>query len=61
MDYIRKNEKDFAPFMDDETVEKYCRRMEKDSTWGGQVEINALGHRFEFNFIIHQVGAPNLV
>jgi len=35
------------------------KKLKKDGTWGGQVEIVALAHRFKFNAIVHQVGAPN--
>ena len=35
--------------------------MSKDATWGGQLEMNALGKCFCFNAIVHQVGNPNIV
>ena len=40
VEYIRENQEQFAPFIeDDETIDQYMADMEKDSTWGGQIEI----------------------
>lgn len=35
--------------------------MRQDGVWGGQMEMNALAQRFEFNLIVHQVGNPSMV
>jgi OTU domain-containing protein 3 len=32
--------------------------MEKDSVWGGQIEIQALSAKYQFNIIVHQVDNP---
>mmetsp|Transcript_8461 Transcript_8461/g.14204 ORF Transcript_8461/g.14204 Transcript_8461/m.14204 type:complete len:150 (-) Transcript_8461:206-655(-) len=41
-------------------VDSYADKMEKDGTWGGQVELFALANKFEFNIVVHQVGDPNI-
>lgn len=61
MDYILENQDDYAAFMDeDESLETYCRRMRRSKKWGGQLEMNALASRFQFNVIIHQMGRPSM-
>ena len=36
MNYIRNNEDEFTPFIeDDETIDQYCDKMIKDGAWGG--------------------------
>jgi OTU domain-containing protein 3 len=35
--------------------------MEKDSVWGGQLEMNALANALKFNVIVHQVDNPSMV
>ena len=52
--YMKKNEEEFAPFIeDDETFDKYLERMEEDGEWGGNLEIYALSKVLEANFYIY--------
>lgn len=32
--------------------------MRRDSVWGGQLEIQALSMKYQFNIIVHQVDNP---
>lgn len=60
VDYIREHPDEYVAFIeDDETVDEYCDRMEKDGKWGDQVEMNALAARFKFNIMVHQVDYPS--
>lgn len=67
VDYIWSHEDEFRPFMEElkdktkDPLDEYCRKMRKDSTWGGQHELKALALQYKFNVIIHQVGSPNVV
>ena len=48
VDYIQSHESEFKPFMEElkdksqDPFKEYCKKMRKDSTWGGQHEIKAL-------------------
>ncbi len=35
--------------------------IEDNRLWGGQLEIQALGDMFKFNYIVHQVEESNIV
>lgn len=49
---------DFEPFVeDDEAWDHYVGRMARDSTWGGNLELQAASRRYEVNIVIHIVRA----
>ena len=33
--YIKDHPDDFASFVDDQDLAKYCKKLAKDGTWGG--------------------------
>ena len=39
----------------------YCKKMAGETTWGGQLEINAIARQFEFNVFLHQVNKPSMI
>jgi OTU domain-containing protein 3 len=40
VDHFEQNKDLYAPFIeDDETIDQYLADIEKDGTWGGQLEI----------------------
>lgn len=50
---------DYEPFVeDDEPFESYCRRMRKDGTWAGNMEVQALSMLKQVNICIHQTAQP---
>lgn len=59
VDYIEEHKDEFAPFIeDDETIDQYLADMSRDGVWGGQLEIQALCMKCQFNIIVHQVDNP---
>ncbi len=58
---MKLNSADFCPYVDKEDLQDYTQKLEKDGTWGGQLEITALSKQFKFNAIVHQVGNPDLM
>ena len=59
VEFIEENKEQYAPFIeDDETIDQYLGDMRKDGIWGGQMEIQALSIKFNFNVIVHQVDNP---
>lgn len=61
IDYILENQNTYFAFInEDQTLESYCKNMNRDSVWGGEIELNALAHRFQFNVMIHQVNNPSM-
>lgn len=49
----------YSPFIeDDETIDQYLSDMSKDGSWGGQIELQALSAKYQFNSIVHQVDNP---
>ncbi|CDW88215.1 UNKNOWN [Stylonychia lemnae] len=60
-DFIEQNKEQYAPFIeDDETIDQYLEDMNKESTWGGQLELQALSLLYKFNYIVHQVDNPSM-
>ena len=54
--FMRDNPDGFAPFVDDEeagSFDSYLRRMSQPSTWGGDIEIQALSQAYEVNVVLH--------
>ncbi|KAI8799506.1 hypothetical protein BJ742DRAFT_845581, partial [Cladochytrium replicatum] len=56
--YISENRHDYEPFITDETFEKYCNRMKKDSVFGGNVELVAFARMQKMNVVVHQANTP---
>uniref|UniRef100_A0A6B2L5Q9 OTU domain-containing protein n=1 Tax=Arcella intermedia TaxID=1963864 RepID=A0A6B2L5Q9_9EUKA len=57
--YIEKNREQFEPFIeDDEPFTDYLKRMRKNATWGGHLEIQACSLAYTVNITIHQLGQP---
>ena len=62
VDQLESNKDIYSPFIeDDETIDQYLADIEKDGTWGGQLEIQALSVVHNFNCIVHQVDNPIMV
>jgi len=59
IEYMLQNREDFEPFVeDDETFDDYIQEIEKDGEWGGNLELQALAMKYQFNAIVHQFNAP---
>lgn len=59
VDHMLNNRFDFEPFIEDDVpFDDYIEEMEKDGEWGGNLEIQALSIRYQFNVIVHQLDAP---
>lgn len=58
VDFMLANSEDFAPFVDldayPQGFEDYCRRMRMSTTWGSQLEIQALSECKKVNVYIFQ-------
>ena len=53
-DYMKRNKDLYKDFMEDDcSIDEYIEYMRKDSTWGGQVEMNILSQLYKFNSIVH--------
>mmetsp|Transcript_16329 Transcript_16329/g.16053 ORF Transcript_16329/g.16053 Transcript_16329/m.16053 type:complete len:175 (-) Transcript_16329:547-1071(-) len=53
------NKDDFAPFIeDDQTFDDYIDTISEDGEWGGNLELQALSMKYQFNAIVHQLDAP---
>ena len=62
VDQLESNKDIYSPFIeDDETIDQYLADIEKDGSWGGQLEIQALSVVHNFNCIVHQVDHPIMV
>eukprot|EP00667_Euglena_gracilis_P022743 EG_transcript_25438 len=59
--YIRAHPEAFAPFVeDDEPFEDYIARMQQDSEWGGNIEIQAMSLLYRADVIIHLPEGPRM-
>ncbi|CAO2830924.1 unnamed protein product [Amaranthus hypochondriacus] len=57
--YIMKNREMFEPFIEDEIpFDEYCRSMEKDGTWAGNMELQAASLVTQNNICIHLHMSP---
>jgi hypothetical protein len=65
VDYMIANPDDFAPFIDSEAYpdgfEDYCNRMRRHTTWGGQLEIQALSLALKVNVFVYQTGEKSTI
>lgn len=59
---MRENKDSFRDFIeDDELIDAYLDKMERDGEWGGQLEMTALSLLHRFNVIVHQVGSKPMI
>ena len=57
-----QHKEEYIPFMNEnDPIEKYCKRLAKDKTWGGQHELRAMAMKYKFNVFLHQVGKSSLI
>ncbi|XP_042441996.1 OVARIAN TUMOR DOMAIN-containing deubiquitinating enzyme 7-like isoform X2 [Zingiber officinale] len=57
--YIMNHREDFEPFIEDEVpFDEYCRTMEKDGTWAGNMELQAASLVTRRNICIHRFSSP---
>eukprot|EP01026_Neomeris_dumetosa_P069245 TRINITY_DN68332_c0_g2_i2.p2 TRINITY_DN68332_c0_g2~~TRINITY_DN68332_c0_g2_i2.p2 ORF type:complete len:487 (-),score=99.43 TRINITY_DN68332_c0_g2_i2:813-2273(-) len=57
--YIEDNREMFEPFIeDDEPFDTYLKRMRKDGSWAGQIELQAASLALEVNICIYQYQQP---
>ncbi|EGG14254.1 OTU domain-containing protein [Cavenderia fasciculata] len=59
--FIGSNKEMFAPFIDEdenETFEEYVEEMQRNASWGGNVEIQAASLIYQVNIAIHQMNQP---
>ncbi|KAF2070048.1 hypothetical protein CYY_008630 [Polysphondylium violaceum] len=59
--FLIANKEMFAPFVDDEehdSYEEYVEEMQEDTTWGGNIEIQAASLLYSVNITIHQLNQP---
>ncbi|ONK55042.1 uncharacterized protein A4U43_UnF8250 [Asparagus officinalis] len=57
--YILTHREDFEPFIEDEVpFDEYCKSMEKDGTWAGNLELQAASLVTRRNICIHQANSP---
>lgn len=56
---LQAHRTDYEPFVeDDESFDAYCRRMRREATWAGNMEVQALSVLKQVNVCIHQIGQP---
>lgn len=66
MDYIKREEAQFRPFLGDrgrtadEAIGIYCKRMSRDGEWGGNPELYAVAAMFNVRIVLHQGPARRL-
>ena len=65
VEYMRLHPDDFSPFIDTEAYPRgfddYCSRMLKNTTWGGQLEIQALSQAKRVNVYVFQTGDKSTI
>eukprot|EP00887_Chlorella_sp_A99_P007417 scaffold2.g7417.t1 len=59
VDYMTQHREQFEPFIeDDEPFDKYVKRMGKEGTWAGHLELQAASLVLGANISIYQAGQP---
>jgi OTU domain-containing protein 3 len=57
--FIEQHREDYEPFIeDDQTFDKYLANMRRNTTWGGNIEIQAASLVYNINICIHQLEQP---
>ncbi|CAG9481719.1 unnamed protein product [Plasmodium vivax] len=55
VDHLLRNEEKYQHFIEyDESYKSYIERISLDGTWGGQLELQAVGELFTVNILIYQ-------
>ncbi|ANQ07158.1 OTU-like cysteine protease [Plasmodium coatneyi] len=55
VDHLLRNEQKYQHFIEyDESYKSYIERISLDGTWGGQLELQAVGELFNVNILIYQ-------
>ncbi|KJP86684.1 hypothetical protein AK88_03691 [Plasmodium fragile] len=55
VDHLQRNEEKYQHFIEyDESYKSYIERISLDGTWGGQLELQAVGEVFTVNILIYQ-------
>ncbi|GAB65525.1 OTU-like cysteine protease [Plasmodium cynomolgi strain B] len=55
VDHLLRNEEKYQHFIEyDESYKSYIQRISLDGTWGGQLELQAVGELFTVNILIYQ-------
>ncbi|CAA9987211.1 OTU-like cysteine protease, putative [Plasmodium knowlesi strain H] len=55
VDHLLRNEQKYQHFIEyDESYKSYIDRISLDGTWGGQLELQAVGELFNVNILIYQ-------
>ncbi|CDU16753.1 hypothetical protein, variant 1 [Plasmodium yoelii 17X] len=55
VEHLEKNEDKYMNFIEyDESYKSYIERISTDGTWGGQLELQAVGEIFNINILIYQ-------
>ncbi|KAF7552370.1 hypothetical protein G7046_g7426 [Stylonectria norvegica] len=54
--YMLAHPDDFAPFLDNEDIDAYARKMRDTAEWGGQLELTALARRYNAEIRVVQDG-----
>ena len=59
VEYMKNNKEDFAPFLEeDQPIDEYIEKINKDGEWGGNLEIYALSKALHTNFYIYIYEQP---
>ncbi|KAF9601698.1 hypothetical protein IFM89_022118 [Coptis chinensis] len=57
--YIVKHREDFEPFIEDGVpFDEYCKSMEEESTWAGNMELQAASLVTRSNICVHRIMEP---
>lgn len=59
VEYMKVHPELFKPFME-EDYDEYLDEMSRSGTWGGHLEMLALGIQYNIDVIVHQLNAPRL-
>ncbi|CRG97329.1 OTU-like cysteine protease, putative [Plasmodium gallinaceum] len=55
VDHLSKKEEEYKNFIEyDESYKSYIERISLDGTWGGQLELQAIGEIYNVNILIYQ-------
>ncbi|CRG99176.1 OTU-like cysteine protease, putative [Plasmodium relictum] len=55
VDHLSKKEEEYKNFVEyDESYKSYIERISLDGTWGGQLELQAIGEIYNVNILIYQ-------
>ena len=59
--YIRKNREEYMPIFETEReLDDYIKMMEREHTWGGELELSILSKLLNCEFIVHANNRPDI-